>query len=170
MIVSTKDLAEVFDVAERTVRHWSTEGLPKVGHNQYDLNSALRWWQDNIKNSNDTSDIQTAKGEYWQAKARREKVAADLAEGKVAPTEDYIEAWSWRISEMRNGLLQLPLRLSQLVAGKSELETRKTLENEIWHILDKYSRIGKWTPDNQAAREIRSRETTGTSKTDTGSE
>ena len=157
MIVSTKDLAEAFEVAERTVRHWSTAGLPKVGHNQYDLKSALKWWLDNIENSSDTPDIQTAKAEYWQAKARREKVAADLAEKKVAPVDDYKKAWSWPISELRSGLLQLPLRLSQLVAGKSEIEIRKKIYDEVWSLLDRSSRTGKWTPGNPEAEKVRIR-------------
>ncbi len=159
MIVSQSQLAEILGVTSRSIRLWEKNGLPKIDRGKYDAGPCVAWWSENIFSAGDElPDIAEAKTQYWSHKARLEKVKADEAESLVAPKEEFVDAWSWRISEMRNGLLALPLRLAPMVAGKTELEVRKKLDDELWHILDKYSRTGKWTPDNPETEKIRNRE------------
>ncbi len=147
MIVSTRQIAEIFSITDRGVRLWSDKGCPKAGHGKWDVRDVLLWWLENLYQSDsDSEELAQAKLEYWQAKARTEKVKADLAEGASMEVKDFKQAWVWRVSEMSNGLGALPLRLSPLLAGKSEKDIKKILESEIWQIRDKFSRTGKFTP------------------------
>lgn len=147
MIVSTSQLSEIFSVTDRAVRLWSDKGCPKVGHGQWDLKEVLNWWLENLYQAeNDSEELAKAKLEYWQAKARTEKVKADLAEESTMKIEDFKQAWAWRVAEMSNGLGALPLRLTPLLVGKSEKEINNLLESELWQIRDKFSRTGKFTP------------------------
>lgn len=147
MIVSTKQVSEVFRVTDRAVRLWADKGCPKSGHGKWNLADVLVWWLENIyKAEEDTEALAEAKLEYWQAKGRVEKVKADTAEQSVMKIDDFKGAWAWRVSEMSSGLGALPFRLTPLLVGQSEKDIRKILETEIWQIRDKFSRDGKFTP------------------------
>jgi phage terminase Nu1 subunit (DNA packaging protein) len=149
MLCTTKEIAEIFGVSDRTIRLWETEkGCPKEAYGRWDPRAVLLWWLENVYDAgNDSEAIAAAKLLFWESRARTEKVKADLAENQVAPKEDYIKAWVWRVAEMSAGLGGLPTRLAPLVAMKPELEVRKTLDKEIWQIRDKFSRTGKFTPE-----------------------
>lgn len=147
MIISTFQVAELFGVTERAVRKWGSRGCPRAGHGKWDLREVLNWWLENIYQAGEDNEAaQQAKTEYWQAKARVEKVKADVAEQSVVKIETFKKAWAWRVAEISNGLGGLPMRLAPLVANKSELEVRGIIEQEVWQIRDKFSRTGKFTP------------------------
>ncbi len=147
MIATTKQISEVFGVTQQAISLWSEKGCPKVGHGKWDIREVFNWWLENIyKEENDTEEMAAAKLEYWQAKARSEKVKADVAEDKAILVDDFKQSWVWRVSEMSNGLGSIPLRLAPLIAGKHESDIRSILENEIWKIRDKFARTGKFTP------------------------
>jgi hypothetical protein len=147
LIVSTEQLARFFGVTPQAVNAWARNGCPKIGRGKWDLKDVHEWWVENIHAAgSDAPELLKLKAEHLREKIRYDRVKADEAEEKVMPKADFTDAWSWRMSEMKSGLLSLPLRLAPLVAGKTELETRKALENELWQILEKYSRDGKWTP------------------------
>lgn len=147
MIVSTEQAAEFFGVTAQAVTAWARNGCPKLGRGKWDLRAVHSWWIDNIYASKeDAPEMQIEKTKYWQAKARVEKVKADEAEGAMTPTAELKEAWTWRVVEVRNRLLQLPLRLSAIVAGLPEPEIRARLQDEIWNILTQYARPGEFCP------------------------
>lgn len=153
MKVTTTELSELFGVTKRSIRAWAKAGMPRLGRGKYDLKETHLWWLDNIYTSKaESSAINDAKTEYWKAKARVERVKADEAEKSVISQADAIEAWAWRVGEMSNGLGGLPLRLAPLIAGKTEIETRKILTDEIWKIRDKFARTGKFTPDTKGVQ------------------
>ena len=153
MIVTTKQLSELFNITDRAVRMWADKGCPKAGHGKWPLGDVLRWWLENIYQAeNDDEALQEAKLEYWQAKARNETIKADIAEKSVMLIKDFKEAWLWRVSEMSSGLGAMPMRLAPLIAGKDEQDARKILASEIWKIRDKFSRTGKLTPAKKKAK------------------
>jgi len=156
MEVSTKQLADIFHVTERTVQLWAKGGCPKAGHGKWNMQDVVAWWADNIYGGNvpDSDETAKAKQDYWKAKARteearsrNEKIKADLAEEKVLPLDEIKKAWAWRINEVSTGLGMIPLRLSPLLVGKPEMEIRKILDNELWKIRDNYARTGKFIPE-----------------------
>lgn len=148
--LTTAQVAEILNVEARTVRRWGDRGCPKIGRGRWDLAKVIPWWIDNVyKAEDDTEAMADAKLEYWQAKARTEKVKADLAEGASMKIEDFKQAWAWRVSEMSSGLGSIPLRIAPVVAGKSESDIRAILDEEMWKIRDKFARTGKFTPDQK---------------------
>ena len=148
MILTTKQVAEIFAITDRAVRKWSEKGCPRAGHGKWDMTLVLNWWLENIyRAEDDDTDILDAKEAYWQAKARNETVKADLAESKVMPVDDFKKAWAWRVSEVFNGILGWSMRLSPLLVGKSDKEMQSIIYNEAWVLCDKFSRTGKFTPE-----------------------
>jgi phage terminase Nu1 subunit (DNA packaging protein) len=145
MIVKTTDLAELFDVTDRAIRLWAKRGCPKLGHGTWDMKAVFQWWIENVYHEGaDSEALALAKQKYWESKARSEKVKADLAEDAVMSIDELKKAWAWRIGQVSTGLGQIPLRLAPLVVGKTEMEIRGILDNEMWKIRDTYSRTGKF--------------------------
>ena len=147
MIITTSQVAEAFGVTNKTVSLWVKRGLPKHGYGKFDLKTVIEWWASTMYQAEeDDNEIKDAKEAYWQAKARNETVKADLAEEKVMPIEDFKKAWAWRVSEVFNGILSWSMRLSPLLAKKTDKEIQSIIYNEAWVLCDKFSRTGKFTP------------------------
>jgi hypothetical protein len=147
MIVTTNQVADLFSITDRAVRKWADRGCPRAGHGKWDLKLVIQWWLENVyRAEDDDQEVQDAKSKYWQAKARNETVKADLAEGKVMPVENFKKAWAWRVSEIFGGILGWSMRLSPLLAGKTDKEIQSIIYSEAWSLCDKFSRTGKFTP------------------------
>lgn len=147
VIVATKQVAVFFSVAERSVRRWAEKGCPRAGHGKWDLKAVHHWWLENLyKAEEDGEQLAEAKLEYWQAKARSEKVKASVAEGSTMAVEDFKKAWVQRVAEMSSGLRSITLRIAPLLTGKTEKEMKSILDTEIWNILNNFSRDGRFTP------------------------
>jgi phage terminase Nu1 subunit (DNA packaging protein) len=159
LIVTTAQLANLFGVTTRTIQLWEKDkGCPKASHGKWGLRDVLNWWLENIyKAEDDTEAMAEAKLEYWQAKARTERVKADLAEGSSISIDDFKASWLWRVSEVSTGLGSIPLRIATLVVGKQESDIRAILDSEIWKIRDKFSRTGRFTPSPEPKRRTVSR-------------
>jgi hypothetical protein len=147
MIVTTTQIADIFGVSRKTVADWAKRGMPKHAYGKFDLSITIQWWADNMyRAEDDDTDIKDAKEAYWIAKSRTETVKADLAEEKVMPIEDFKKAWAWRVSEVFSGILGWSMRLSPLLAKKTDKEIQSIIYNEAWALCDKFSRTGKFTP------------------------
>jgi hypothetical protein len=146
MIVTTRQIADLFDVTDRAVRKWSERGCPRAGHGKWDMKAVLTWWLENCYAGNDTEGILEAKESYWKAKARTETVKADLAEGATMPVDELKKAWAWRVSEIFRGIMGWSMRLAPLLAGKTDKEIQSIVYSEAWSLCDRFSRTGKWTP------------------------
>ena len=75
----------------------------------------------------DESDLEDDDNTYWASKSRRERAEADLAEMKLAEQRgelvrapDVRAAWARRTAGLREALLQIPARLSAVVAAESD--------------------------------------------------
>lgn len=110
------------------------------------MRDVVVWWAENIyeAETNESSEIHTAKLEYWQAKARVEKVKADTLEESVIKKEDVVQAWAFRLKEVANMLAALGMRLAPLIVGKDELESRQIINEETNNIRDNFARKGKF--------------------------
>ncbi|RLB92232.1 MAG: hypothetical protein DRH26_06715 [Deltaproteobacteria bacterium] len=150
MIVTTKEIADIFSMTDRGVRLWAEKGCPRAGYGKWEVKAVLFWWLDNMYQAGDDDEsLAAAKLEYWQAKARTEAVKADIAEEKVISVEDFKMAWAWRISEMASMLSALPLRVAPIMAQKEETVIRGLMRDEVWKIRDMFSRTGKFFPDSK---------------------
>jgi phage terminase Nu1 subunit (DNA packaging protein) len=156
MKLTTSQLAMVFDVSVATIGTWKTNGCPNDGHNQWDLKDVVYWWAENIyEKQNDImpgadmdSDIMEAKRKYIVAKAEAESIKVELLRGSVIKIDDIVKAGAWRVAELSNSLSALSLRLPSLLIGKTEIEMRSIISDEVWRLRDAFTRTGAWFVDS----------------------
>ena len=148
MIATTKNVSEFFGVTTRQVGNWVEAGCPKDGRGRFNLQEVFNWWRDNI-NAGDDETINAVKIDYWKAKAEGERIKVEKEKGSLMPRAEIITAWTWRVSEVRNGLLAWKDRLSTMLSGKSQKEIADILDKETWILLDNFSREGKFCKKTQ---------------------
>lgn len=81
---------------------------------------------------------------YWKSRARRERAEAELAElklselqGHLVRADDWAAALARRAAAFREGLLQIPARLSaQLAAEGDQARVHTLLEDELRQVMD----------------------------------
>ena len=81
---------------------------------------------------------------YWKSRARREKAEAELAElrlmemqGQLVRADEWAAALARRAAAFREGLLQIPPRLSaQLAAESDQARVHRLLEDEVRQVVD----------------------------------
>jgi hypothetical protein len=82
-------------------------------------------------------------GDYWQSRSRREKAEADMAElklaeqlGQLVRADAVRSAWAKRTAGMREALLQIPSRLSAVLAAESsQARCHDALQQELHAVL-----------------------------------
>lgn len=90
----------------------------------------------------DDDDEDSASG-YWKSRARRERAEAELAElklaemqGQLVRADDWAAALAKRAAAFREGLLQIPARLSaQLAAESDQARIHALLEEELRQVM-----------------------------------
>ena len=118
-----------------------------------------RWfWQNENIYASERGDSITERGSrdrYWMAKAETAELDLEERKGLLARKETFIEAMTWRINEISNGLQMFALRVAPKIIlaiaeivgdlpSDAELRARKVIEEEAWHMRDKFAREGKW--------------------------
>lgn len=91
----------------------------------------------------DNDDEDDATG-YWKSRARRERAEAELAElklselqGHLVRADDWAAALARRAAAFREGLLQIPARLSaQLAAEGDQARVHTLLEDKLRQVMD----------------------------------
>jgi len=146
LILASEEVAAFFGITRQAVQHWLKLGCPKLGRSQWDLKAVFDWWRENIADTSSDDSINAAKREYWIAKAERERIMVDQMKGKLVSWKEVIQSWTWRLIEVKNGLLLLSDRLAGLLEGKSRKEIHHIIKREVYHMLESYSRGGKFCP------------------------
>jgi hypothetical protein len=90
----------------------------------------------------DDDDEDSATG-YWKSRARRERAEAELAElklaemqGQLVRADDWSAALAKRAAAFREGLLQIPSRLSaQLAAESDQARIHTLIEDELRQVM-----------------------------------
>ena len=90
----------------------------------------------------DDEDEDSATG-YWKSRARRERAEAELAElklaemqGQLVRADDWAAALAKRAAAFREGLLQIPSRLSaQLAAESDQARIHTLIEDELRQVM-----------------------------------
>lgn len=151
MIVSSKDLCEIFDISPKTLSRWSQAGCPKLKKAQWNMGAVLEWWAENIyeaqleREEKDES-LKNARQRYWKAKAEKEEINIAQLKGELILRKDLADLWGSRIVEVRQGLLNLADRLPPILIAKTQPEIRKIVHKEAVRLLEMYSRDSKYTP------------------------
>ncbi|MBN1636380.1 MAG: hypothetical protein JW920_07695 [Deltaproteobacteria bacterium] len=149
--LSTKEIADLFNVTPRTVNAWHAMGCPKSGVNSFDAKAVFDWWWENIAEeraaakSGDES-INEAKRKYWWSKASNETLKADQLKGNLVAWPDIEKEWTARVIAVTAGMESMSDRLPPLLFGKPLNSVQDVIRAEIGELVKNYARPGKYTP------------------------
>lgn len=138
LVVSTKQVADFFDVSRQTISNWAKAGCPKLGRGRFDLKAVFDWWNENINAGADDSDIQQVKLEYWRAKASIESLKEKEKRSKLIPVEEVREEFVGRLAVFRAGHQMLIDRLPPLLEGQDKATIKKILREELGRMFEQY--------------------------------
>lgn len=148
--LKTRDIADLFGVNPRQVREWAKEGCPKVSYGRWNLKDVLQWYLARIRSQSDrteaSAEFDKHKAKYWEAKADRERIAADKTLGKLIDKAEVVKQWTARVVEVTAGLEAFAKRLPPRLVGKKQAEMTRIIKDEVWNLRDQYARKGKYTP------------------------
>lgn len=157
LIVNTQSLTAFFNISRRTLTNWQKAGCPKYKRGQWDLKAVFDWWWENMaseraaQQGGDES-MNEAKRRYWWEKAKGEQYKNEQLSGNLIPRHQIAKEWSWRVSEVANGLGALADRLPPLLEGKCQAEMRQIIADETWKMRDHFARKGKFCPAPEKRR------------------
>jgi hypothetical protein len=116
--------------------------MPKEKHGQFDFFTIVSWWADNIHRTDDSGGVIDAKEKYWAAKARREVVKANEAEGLVIPAEE-VETQTFNFARLvRDAILAIPDRIGAELASSTDVhQTTPKLTVELLQALEELSDV-----------------------------
>ena len=151
MQVQTKTVSELFDVTTVTIGNWVKSGCPKVRRGTFELRAVMLWWAENIYETKietgETDDtLKNARQRYWQAKAEKEEINIAQLRKSLIPKKELAQLWGARVTEVRQGLINLTDRLPPILVSKSQSEIRDIVHRETTQLLKIYSRESKNTP------------------------
>ena len=141
-IVTTDELAALFDLNERRIRQLAKEGrIPKAGRGRYDLREAVPAYIRQLRGAlgvkpSDVPDLAEARARQAIADARVKELKAAEIEGRLVRREVVEEVFGQIATALRASLLTLPSKargriphLNQADAEELERLIRDTLQN-----------------------------------------
>lgn len=84
--------------------------------------------------------------ELRKLRIERERMLVSQMAGTLISRDEVYREWAARVGEVKGGLLNFSQRLSPVLEFKSRTEIAQILEEEIWELLNRYARAGKYTP------------------------
>ncbi len=138
-------VGQFFGVADRTIRQWVSEGMPRAAHGKYNLIDCFAWWQENINKPASGAEAD-ARERYWFAKADREELAVKQLQDKVIERSEVEKEWCFRLQEVIKGIESQEVVFPDLFAGKSKDEIRDLVKKYNRRLRENYAREGRFTP------------------------
>ena len=141
ILVSSKDLALVFNVSVRTIWAWVGKRLPKSGRGQFPLLECVRWWRENILGDiQGQASLGDQKLRYAVARARREELRVEVEEGRLIDKDVPLSWLRGHVFEAKEAFWGLPRRMAETLAVESDSKAIEVvLQKEIYKILSDLS-------------------------------
>lgn len=139
--VSQKDLASFFDVDVRTIRRWTTDGIPRTRNGRYALKACVAW----VREKDQREARERARPEdYDDARKRKMAAEAELIEydlmerrGELMTVEQFDELVSTTYGRVRAALLALPARMAPDVVGLATVrDARSTVKRFVGEVME----------------------------------
>ena len=147
MYFTPKELAVLFNRAERTIRDWIQKAKPKKqGKNKYYAPDLFKWYEETFtKVAQDEKALSRA---LKAVELEKKQIELEVLKGKLIEREKVEIEWAQRTAEFRQGLIALEFKLAKKLAGRKLTlpQARKVLREEIFGILRAYAREGEYTP------------------------
>ena len=140
--LNSSQLSKAFQVSKVTIRNWIDKGCPSTktdkGH-EFILSDVIKWHQERFLKTSGESSSKLA-----ESKAMREHFKAKLTEleflersGELVCARDVINANFEKARLIRDQLLNIPSRVSQILAAeKDHKKVNEILTNEIRQCLE----------------------------------
>ena len=159
IILTEDEVAELFQVSGRQIRHYVNAGCPRHGTASYELLPVFRWWFANIgeekaASSGANQTINEIKKHDWFAKTKSESIKSKQLEGSVVDWETIENEWAQRVVAVTTGLELFTDRLPPLLEGHNQIEMRDVIAKEVRYLRQSYARTGKYTPPVGTAKKI----------------
>jgi len=151
MYLSIKELSQIFNRAERTIRDWISQANPEKKETErgilYKASDIFAWFEKNFV-KRISKDEKKLKAALQAVKLEKEQIELEILKGNLIEKDKVEIEWAQRASELRQGLITLEFKLAKKIAGKkfSLAQARKLVKEEILQILKTYIREGEYTP------------------------
>lgn len=152
--LNTEKTAEFFGVSDHTIRDWDGKagGNLKLNRGWWDIKAIMEW----RSGANDESDLARklrAEADLKEEQAAKAKREREILEGQYIAAEEVHSEWARRISEVKSGLLAMAKKIAgQFSDPDLRIEIEKITSDEVYDLLDQYSREGKYTPTKRKGR------------------
>jgi len=139
VILSTSQVAEVFDVSKRTLTNWKRLGAEEclVGYGKWNLKKLLNWWLENIYSGvdEDSPDLQAERLRYEKARADKMELEVARMKGELLPRAEVEAALRELIITAKRAFMLIPKKAPGLLVGLSQAEQMEVLQDMVEEIL-----------------------------------
>lgn len=149
----TADTCIFFNVSRETLSAWAKRGAPKEGRGSWDIKKLNEWLGKGANTGNgekvvisDEARKLKADADYRETKSEKEKISLDKMQGDLIKIDDVQLEWASRVLELKSGLRQLEKKIAPQIANQSIREVERVLRDEVYFLLESYSRDGSYTP------------------------
>lgn len=152
-IYGTSGTCDFFNVTRETLSNWEKKGAPKEGRGKWDIKKLNEWLGKGVIAAkgekvvlSDEARKLRSDADYREFKTEKEKISLDKLRGDLIHIEDVQLEWASRILELKSGLRQLEKKIAPQIANQSIREVERVLRDEVYYLLESYSRDGAYTP------------------------
>lgn len=138
----TEAISFVFGVTKTRVRQLAKDGMPKAGHNRFNLIDCVRWYADHLKDKQHAPDAETKRQRSRLLKARADKAILEVKEKENALIDmDEVKAvWANHIVSAKTKLLSMPSKLAPVLCDMDDpAEIQAEVKRLVYEILNELS-------------------------------
>lgn len=144
MIVTRKELADIFGVTDRTVSTWITRGLKSCGKRDktllYNTVDAIQFRENEIMMNSVGADFETERTRKIKLEADKVELELRKMRGELIETELVVNEWSSSIIRCKTKLIAIAEKTaSMLLSFKNQNEAKDFLLSEIYIALEELS-------------------------------
>lgn len=135
----TDTIAFVFGVTRSRIRQLTKDGMPKAGHNRYNLIDCVRWYADHLKDKRLEPDTETKRQRARLIKARADKAILEVKEKEAGliDMEEVKAVWAAHIVNAKTKLLSMPSKLAPILCEMDDpAEIQEEVKRLVYEILN----------------------------------
>jgi phage terminase Nu1 subunit (DNA packaging protein) len=148
LVLDLDEIAELFGVAEKTIRSWISAGLPvevqgRQGRGQktrLDLAGTVRWYH---ATHHEKHELDRTRARLNRAMAELAELRAGASRGDLVSLSAVGREFGALLSTVRTNALAIPAKLAPELEGQTTVERQATLEHAMNDLLD---HCANWRP------------------------
>lgn len=146
--LSSEKTAEFFDISMRTLLNWDekADGTLKKEYGFWDI-KAIMLWRAGEAGTSDLARKLKAEADLKEEQAIAKKFENEVEQGLYMAKADIENEWSRRVVEIKTSLLSLARKIAGCFSDTDiRIEVEKKIGEEVYNMLEQYSRVGQYTP------------------------